>query len=81
MTDAANGCSAHLSHAFSHHVDGIEYCFCLFIEQQVIIPEMGTVEMPVKVLCLYVKSKGICDEWIDCLCYSLKLFGGQIQSA
>ena len=43
-----------------------------------VIPEMGTIEMPVKVFCLDVKRETICNKWIDCLSYSFNFLWRKI---
>src|SRR5215510_7306026 len=65
MRDAPDGRSADLSYTLGEQVDRAEDGLGMLIEQQVIVAEVRSVDMPVKVFQLDVHGKGIGNQRID----------------
>src|SRR5260370_4616219 len=73
MADAADGRAADAANALGHDVDGGKNGIGLLVEEQVIVAEVRTGEVPVEVLRLDVERERIGDERLDGLHHHLRL--------
>jgi hypothetical protein len=78
MADAADGRAADAANALGHDVDGGKNGIGLLVEEQVIVAEVRTGEVPVEVLRLDVERERIGDERVDGLHHSLRLLRHQV---
>src|SRR5260221_3058743 len=68
MADTADSGAANAADALRHDVDGLKHRIGLLVEEQVIVAEVRTGEVPVEVLRLDIERESIGDEWVDSLC-------------
>src|SRR5258708_9192934 len=78
MADTADSGAANAADALRHDVDGLKHRIGLLVEEQVIVAEVRTGEVPVEVLRLDIERESIGDEWVDSLCNGLCFLRGQI---
>src|SRR5260221_10096341 len=71
MADTADSGAANAADALRHDVDGLKHRIGLLVEEQVIVAEVRTGEVPVEVLRLDIERESIGDEWVDSLCNGL----------
>jgi len=55
-----------LAHAFGQHVDGGENLISLLVKQKMVVAEMWPADMPVEILCLQIKRKGVRQQQVEC---------------
>src|SRR5438876_5471614 len=78
MADTADSRAAYTAYTLSHDIDGRKNRIGLLVEEQVIVAEVRTGEVPVEVLRLDVECERIGDERVDGLRHSLRLLRYQV---
>src|SRR5260370_2800499 len=73
MADTANGRAANAANTLSYNINGRQQRLSLLVEQQVIVAEVRTGKMPVKVLRLNIERELIGNERVDGLSHGLCL--------
>jgi len=66
MADRAQRSASDLAHALGNVIGRGKYLSCLLVEQQVIVAEVWTGDMPVKILGLHIQREHIRQKNIQC---------------
>jgi len=65
LPDRAQRGAAELADAFGQLIGGGENCIRLFVKQQMIVAEMPAADVPMEILGLQIKRKGVCHQHIE----------------